>query len=83
LCTPFTALPLGSAFDLNDGSHSSAAADEHATLGPGCIIGKGVYIGAGVSLGANCKVQNYSCVYEGATLEDGGKAMRQCRCTVR
>lgn len=44
---------------------------ERATVGPGCIIGKGVYIGAGVSLGANCKVQNYSCVYEGNTLEDG------------
>lgn len=44
---------------------------EGATLGPGCIIGKGVYIGADVSLGANCKVQNYSCVYEGNTLEDG------------
>jgi acetyltransferase-like isoleucine patch superfamily enzyme len=35
------------------------------------VIGKGVYIGAGVHVGANCKVQNYSCVYEGATLEDG------------
>ena len=44
---------------------------EGATVGPGCIIGKGVYIGADVSLGANCKVQNYSCVYEGNTLEDG------------
>ena len=44
---------------------------EGASIGPGCIIGKGVYIGAGVSLGANCKVQNYSCVYEGNTLEDG------------
>lgn len=42
-----------------------------AKLGPGCIIGKGVYIGSDVELGANCKVQNYSCVYEGATLEDG------------
>ncbi|NJD66991.1 MAG: N-acetyltransferase [Chloroflexi bacterium] len=44
---------------------------ERATIGPGCIIGKGVYIGADVSLGANCKVQNYSCVYEGNILEDG------------
>ena len=44
---------------------------EGAVLGPGCIIGKGAYIGEGVSLGANCKVQNYSCVYPGATLEDG------------
>ena len=44
---------------------------EGANIGPGCIIGKGVYIGADVSIGANCKVQNYSCVYEGNTLEDG------------
>ncbi len=44
---------------------------EGAVVGPGCIIGKGVYIGSDVSLGANCKVQNYSCVYEGTTLEDG------------
>lgn len=44
---------------------------ERAVVGPGCIIGKGVYIGAGVTLGANCKVQNYACVYEGNTLEDG------------
>ena len=44
---------------------------EGATVGAGCIIGKGVYIGADVSLGANCKVQNYSCVYEGNALEDG------------
>ena len=40
-------------------------------MGPGCIIGKGVYVGADVSVGANCKVQNYSCLYEGVTLEDG------------
>jgi acetyltransferase-like isoleucine patch superfamily enzyme len=44
---------------------------EGASLGPGCIIGKGVYIGEHVTLGANCKVQNYSCIYPGATLEDG------------
>ena len=44
---------------------------ERAHIGAGCIIGKGVYVGAGVAIGANCKVQNYSCVYEGATLEDG------------
>lgn len=42
-----------------------------AIVGPGCIIGKGVYVGADVSLGANCKVQNYACLYEGVTLEDG------------
>lgn len=44
---------------------------EGAVIGPGCIIGKGVYVGVDVSLGANCKVQNYSCLYEGVTLEDG------------
>ena len=44
---------------------------EGAVVGEGCILGKGAYIGEHVSLGANCKVQNYSCVYPGATLEDG------------
>jgi acetyltransferase-like isoleucine patch superfamily enzyme len=44
---------------------------EGASIGEGCIIGKGVYVGADVSIGKNCKVQNYSCVYEGNTLEDG------------
>ena len=44
---------------------------ERAVIGPNCIIGKGVYVGADVTLGANCKVQNYSCLYEGVTLEDG------------
>ena len=44
---------------------------ERASIGAGSIIGKGVYIGADVSIGANCKVQNYSCIYEGNTLEDG------------
>lgn len=44
---------------------------EGATVGAGSIIGKGAYIGADVQVGANCKVQNYSCVYEGTTLEDG------------
>jgi acetyltransferase-like isoleucine patch superfamily enzyme len=44
---------------------------EGAHVGPGCIIGKGVYIDLGVHIGANCKIQNYSCVYHGTTLEDG------------
>ncbi len=44
---------------------------EGASVGAGSIIGKGVYIGADVAVGENCKVQNYSCVYEGNTLEDG------------
>lgn len=42
-----------------------------AAIGAECIIGKGVYVGAGVTLGARCKVQNYSCLYEGLTIEDG------------
>jgi UDP-2-acetamido-3-amino-2,3-dideoxy-glucuronate N-acetyltransferase len=44
---------------------------EGAEIGPGCIIGKGVYVDFDVHIGANCKVQNYSCVYHGTTLEDG------------
>jgi UDP-2-acetamido-3-amino-2,3-dideoxy-glucuronate N-acetyltransferase len=44
---------------------------EGAVIGERSIIGKGVYVGADVHLGQNCKVQNYSCVYEGTTLEDG------------
>lgn len=44
---------------------------ERAVLGENCIIGKGVYIDFDVQLGANCKVQNYSCVFHGTTLEDG------------
>lgn len=42
-----------------------------ASIGAGCIIGKGAYIDADVRVGKNCKVQNYSCVYHGTTLEDG------------
>lgn len=42
-----------------------------AVVGAGTIIGKGAYIGADVRVGANCKIQNYSCVYEGTILEDG------------
>ena len=59
--------------NIGDGASiwHQAQVREGATVGPGCIIGKGVYIGADVSLGAHCKVQNYSCVYEGNTLEDG------------
>jgi len=58
---------------INDGASiwHQAQVRERAAIGAGSIIGKGVYIGADVSLGANCKVQNYSCVYEGNTLEDG------------
>lgn len=44
---------------------------EGAVIGPGCVIGKGAYVDVGVRIGANCKIQNYSCVYHGVTLEDG------------
>ena len=44
---------------------------EGARIGAKCIIGKGAYIDADVRVGDNCKVQNYSCVYHGTTLEDG------------
>jgi len=44
---------------------------ERAVIGPNCIIGKGAYVDADVHVGANCKIQNYSCVYHGTTLEDG------------
>ncbi|MCK9520627.1 MAG: acetyltransferase [Dehalococcoidia bacterium] len=61
------------AADVGDGASvwHHAQVREGARVGPGSIIGKGVYIGADVEVGANCKVQNYSCVYEGTTLEDG------------
>lgn len=42
-----------------------------ASVGADCNIGKGVYIDSDVSLGDRCKVQNYSCLYHGLTLEDG------------
>lgn len=58
---------------LGDGASvwHQAQVRERAVIGPNTIIGKGVYIGAGVHVGANGKVQNYACVYEGTTLEDG------------
>ena len=42
-----------------------------ASLGDECTIGKGVYVDVGVSVGDRCKVQNYSCLYQGVTLENG------------
>lgn len=42
-----------------------------ASIGAECNIGKGVFIDVDVSLGDRCKVQNYSCLYKGLTLEDG------------
>jgi acetyltransferase-like isoleucine patch superfamily enzyme len=42
-----------------------------ARLGRNCILGKGVYIDAQVQIGDNVKIQNYTSVYHGVTLEDG------------
>ncbi|OKK07885.1 acetylglucosamine-1-phosphate uridylyltransferase [Streptomyces sp. CB03234] len=44
---------------------------EDAKLGEGCVIGRGAYVGTGVRMGDNCKLQNYSLVYEPAELGDG------------
>ncbi len=44
---------------------------EGAEIGAECILGKGVYIDFDVSIGSRCKIQNNSCVFHGATLEDG------------
>ena len=44
---------------------------EEATVGANCNIGRGAYIGPGVRVGDNCKLQNYSLVYEPARLADG------------
>ncbi|AZK94040.1 MULTISPECIES: acyltransferase [Streptomyces] len=44
---------------------------EDARLGEGCVIGRGAYVGTGVRMGDNCKLQNYSLVYEPAELGNG------------
>ncbi|MEZ7898102.1 MAG: acyltransferase [Flaviflexus sp.] len=44
---------------------------EDAVVGENCIIGRGAYVGEGVEMGDNCKLQNYSLVYEPAKLADG------------
>lgn len=44
---------------------------EGAVLGENCVVGRGAYVGVGVRAGNNCKLQNYSLVYEPAVLEDG------------
>ncbi|HEY9374433.1 acyltransferase [Streptomyces sp.] len=44
---------------------------EKAVLGEGCVIGRGAYVGTGVRMGDNCKLQNYSLVYEPAELGNG------------
>jgi acetyltransferase-like isoleucine patch superfamily enzyme len=42
-----------------------------ARIGKNCNFGKGVYIDNDVEIGDNVKIQNYSSVYHGVTLEDG------------
>lgn len=42
-----------------------------AVLGRNVIVGRGAYIGSDVSVGDNCKIQNYSLVYEPASLGTG------------
>lgn len=44
---------------------------DHARIGENCILGKGVFVDTGVTIGKNVKIQNYSSIYEGVTLEDG------------
>jgi len=44
---------------------------EDARVGRNCILGRGSYVGPGVIVGNNCKLQNFSLVYEPAVLEDG------------
>lgn len=44
---------------------------EGAVVGRNCTIGRGAYVGVGVEVGDNCKLQNYSLVYEPAVLADG------------
>ncbi|HEX2996887.1 MAG TPA: acyltransferase [Anaerolineales bacterium] len=40
-------------------------------IGENCIFGKGVYVDADVHIGSNVKVQNYTSIYHGVTVEDG------------
>ena len=70
---PHPTADVSAAATIGEGARiwHQAQVREGAVIGAGCIIGKGVYVGAHVTLGENCKVQNYSCLYEGVTLEDG------------
>lgn len=42
-----------------------------STIGAGTVIGRNVYIGPAVSIGKNCKVQNFSLIYDPAVVADG------------
>jgi len=44
---------------------------EGAIIGKNCVLGKGVYVDFDVRIGNNVKIQNYSSIYHGVTLEDG------------
>src|SRR5215472_3541355 len=44
---------------------------EYAHIGEMCNVGKGVYIDTNVHIGSCVKIQNYTSVFEGVTLEDG------------
>ncbi len=59
--------------DIGDGTsiwhHCQVREGVH--LGKNCILGKGVYVDADVSIGDNVKIQNYTSVYHGVTIEDG------------
>jgi acetyltransferase-like isoleucine patch superfamily enzyme len=59
--------------EIGDGTRvwHLAQVREHARVGRDCILGRGAYVGPGVIVGDNCKLQNYSLVYEPAVLEDG------------
>ena len=48
-----------------------AVVREGARIGTRTTVGMGAYIGSGVVVGDRCKVQNYACVYELASLGDG------------
>ncbi|MFE7132290.1 acyltransferase [Streptomyces sp. NPDC057638] len=58
---------------IGDGSSvwELAQIRERASLGERCVIGRGAYVGTGVRMGDDCKLQNYSLVYEPAELGDG------------
>lgn len=43
----------------------------NATIGDNCIIGKGAYIDFGAVVGNKVKIQNYTSVFRGVTIEDG------------
>jgi UDP-2-acetamido-3-amino-2,3-dideoxy-glucuronate N-acetyltransferase len=48
-----------------------AAVRADASVGEECNIGQGTYIDAHVTVGSRVKIQNYSSLFEGLTVEDG------------